>query len=297
MSNMICYRCYAPTSVQPCTQCRQIEALEKQNDLIKSNNEQQRKLSDEAAREAASIAREQARAQEYANAMLVEIEERKLLELQKQTQLIQESSISTDQAYQEGYNLKFISSSNMKNTLNEDGTFKAPVYQNPYVTARLNEAYDQGLRLKLASLVVDQTYFHNMILSCGQEGLTNFYIGANLTDSIEATIERNCNPYEISTNDQTGEVKLVKTGQVPFADPVLNQIYLTGLDQFIAAYERANNTDELKNQRLIKIQTDKRIEDRKLGREVALVLTFTAIILGSLGYAVIWGAGKIISLF
>jgi len=127
---------------------QQTEYLNRQNELTAQREMNiQREMIERNAYEQRRFAAQQ---QQFAQEQL-ELENLKLLELQKQTRLIEEQTITTQEAFEAGFNINLITSNYLENCSKD---FK---FDNQYYTSKLNIAYGEGVNQKISELFANES--------------------------------------------------------------------------------------------------------------------------------------------
>lgn len=153
-----------------CHSCTLQETIKKENEKNRKQNELiHREKAAAADREARmhreqmqQIANQQQRMAEQQQEMAREhslIENAKLNELQKQTRLIEEQSISTQEAFIDGCNIKSL---HFLILYDNNASFS---FNNPYLTSKLNKEYNDGVNKRISEVFTDKAIWLNALLS------------------------------------------------------------------------------------------------------------------------------------
>lgn len=218
-----------------------------------------REYSDRQARqnrwEAEQLQRENARIQAQHTQALVNAENRKIAAINHQTQVIEESAITTKYAYDRGY--KYIDDefgySNPAKVEIEVGEYGGLKWRwnHPYITDRLNTEFQKGLAARLNSY---PNIYETLKASAKRIGQGNadgsfpstyFTLYTGLKIGGEDIKTNAFNSHFTSVLDETtGELKM--NWNEPFKNAELNQAYLDGVNEV----HWTENTEEKKNYRL-----------------------------------------------
>lgn len=205
--------------------------------------------------EAEQAQRENARIQAQHTQALINAENRRIAAINHQTQVIQESAITTKYAYDRGYNyvdneFGYGNPAEVEIEVGEYGSLKWK-WHHPYVTDRLNTEFQKGLAARLNSY---PNIYETIKASAKRIGKgnadgsfpsTHFTLYTGLKIGGEDIKTEGFKSYFTSVLDETtGELKM--NWNEPFKNSDLNQAYKDGVNEV----HWEVNTDEKKNYRL-----------------------------------------------
>lgn len=267
-----------------CSNCQQTEAL--QNEAIK-NREAQEKINAQnlALQRRALQEAEYARQEAEYNA-------------RQNAQWAAESNVSSDDAYNYGFNyisLNWSTGNNPHNlsiTVGEDGRLWSN-WTEPYQLGHLNQSFSSGISAGLGrykapgrEFIEQMAYAAGNAISKEELPSESFSLGSNGTTikGVEIDTQAYAIKLEKNINEKTGE--LTYKYIPPFNDEALNLIFSNGMRDGTAEM----NTPELMSERLRvevpKIQEEKRV---KSGKRLISVIWFTSIfIVPILGWLAGW---------
>ena len=244
-----CTSCFKETTISPCIECKTLAVTEKNNKILSQQ------ASDLANQQQADRWRQ--REIDQANELSRTLQ---LAELQKQTLLIEEASITLNEAYNEGYSWAWISNNPkaLENSLDEEGTIVRLNFKYPYISPRLQKKFNEGVWDRLRKEVGYNLKMssHEMAKSAykyGLDGKEQFtvYQSAPFLKGKSFSLDVKYDVYD-STVLSSGEYVINLNPSFANCDsPNTFKIgYLMGVIEYIKKFTEENNTEELMKQRV-----------------------------------------------
>lgn len=238
-----------------CNICQQTEAIEKQGRLAREQMENHR--------------REQAYAAENNARIVAQAEYARAEAIREQTIVLSEAAITSNEAYNYGYNYVDTNTGNEAN-LHIEVTERGGLswtWNHVYHTERLRDQFRKGINDRLNRVPTSNTY-DTMKASAQQIGKLNaegtmssyftLYTGVVIAGKSIPSVAANTH-FKSVLDEQTGELKM--TWDKPFTNDELNDAYLAGVNEV----HWKVNTTEMKQHRLITDVLELRVE-RMIGK-------------------------------
>lgn len=261
-----CYKCggFKPDYGQ-CPTCAKIESDEKlAADRIRSDQrlaEEQREANEEIARQniraQETIAAQMAADSQKKHDELMEMEEVRLNELKKQTQILLEQGLTEDEVYQKGLNFEErympslfeIDDHEVILKLNDRGDIFAE-YDNPYVQQKYRQAYKKGVedRLKrdyskgpgiefMSEQAFNIGYKINTLNDSRMDPATIYFPNRNSPRFVYCPLE---NPeVSVAVNEKDGTLEC--DWNYPYDSEVLNDSFEAGIHKYLKEQNTAEN--------------------------------------------------------
>jgi hypothetical protein len=267
-----CYKCGGfKTDFGECASCAKIasderlaaEQIRSDERLAEEQREASRVLANRNLNLQIELAKVMATDANKKHNQLMEMEEQRLLELKKQTQILIEQGLTTDEVYQIGFNFKesplLIDYDGpwVSLQLDERGNIFA-IYDSPYVQEKFRKAFQNG---------VEDRFKKDYSKGPGVEFMTEAAFNLGFSRAENATIyfpnEEKQRffynghydlKYSEYVNDEDGSI--ICNYETPYESDLLNQSFQAGIDKFLAE----KNSLEEKSKRLSLIKQKKKIE-------------------------------------
>lgn len=260
-----CWECsntfYSDFGAIYCNVCNQARKTREANDRQARQNQW---AAEQAQREAARIQAQHTQA-------LINAENQRIAAINHQTQVIQESAITSKYVYDRGYNyvdneFRYGNPAELEIEVIEDGGLNWQ-WHHLYVTDRLRDEFKKGLGARLNQY---SNIYQTIKASAKQAGRQNangslqhhFTLHTGLKiGGVEIKTKGFKSHFTSTIDEKTGELKM--NWKEPFKSKELNQAYKDGVNEVY----RAENTEEKKNHRL-KVEVPKLIAAREITKGI-----------------------------
>lgn len=228
-----------------CNVCNQAIKTRRANDR---QARQDRWETEQAQREAARIQAQHTQA-------LINAENARIAAINHQTQVIQESAITTKYAYDRGYTyvddeFRYGNPAELEIEVPEDGSIHWK-WHHLYITDRLNNEFKKGLGARLGQYTNMYNTLKTSAKATGKGNADGSFPSTYFTlhtglkiGGVDIKTKGFRSHFTSTIDEESGELKM--NWKEPFKDPVLNQAYKDGVNEVYWA----ENTEEKKNYRL-----------------------------------------------